>query len=79
MDSNKMFLEFDDGVRLELEIMGVFDVNGEEYIALVHQETKDVYLYRYIVKGEAFDIEDIPDDEYENVEKTFHSIMNGKA
>ncbi|MBR4954711.1 MAG: DUF1292 domain-containing protein [Clostridia bacterium] len=79
MNNNKMFLEFDDGVKLELEIMGVFDVNGVEYIALVHQETKDVYLYRYIVKGETFEIEDIPDDEYDIVEKNFHAIINGKA
>ena len=79
MDSNKMFLEFEDGVKLELEIMGVFDVDGVEYIALVHQPTKDVYLYRYIVKGESFEIEDIPDDEYDKVDKIFHSIINGKA
>ena len=77
MDNNKMYLEFDDGVKLELEIMGIFDVIGVDYIALLHQQTNDVYLYRYLEKGETFDIEDIPDDKYEEVEKVFNSIMQG--
>ena len=77
MNNNKMFLEFDDGVKLELEIMGIFDVNGVDYIALLHQQTNDVYLYRYLEKGETFDLEDIPDDKYEEVEKVFNSIMQG--
>ena len=28
-------LEFDDGVEIECEIMGVFDCGGKEYIALI--------------------------------------------
>lgn len=79
VDNNIIKLEFDDGVALEVEIMGVFDVNGLEYIALIHRETKEVYLYRYIVNGTVFELEDIPDADYETVDKAFHAIMEGKA
>ena len=78
MDNN-IKLEFDDGVVIEVEIMGVFDVNGLEYIALIHNETKEVYLYRYIANGTSFELEDIPDADYETVDKAFHAIMEGKA
>ena len=78
MDNN-IKLEFDDCVVIEVEIMGVFDVNGLEYIALIHNETKEVYLYRYIANGTSFELEDIPDADYETVDKAFHAIMEGKA
>ena len=36
-------LEFDDGVEVECEIMGVFDYDGKEYIALIpNDDTDDV-------------------------------------
>ena len=41
-------LEFDDGVEVECEIMGVFDYDGKEYIALIpNDDTDDVYIYGY--------------------------------
>ena len=79
MDNNKMILEYEDGVSIEVEIMGVFDVDGTEYIALEDPKTDDVYLYGYIDKGDSFELEDIPDDKYGRVEKTLHDIMNSKA
>ena len=41
-------LEFDDGVELECEIMGVFEHAGKEYIALIpDDDSDDVYIYGY--------------------------------
>ena len=38
-------LEFDEGEEVECEIMGVFDFNGKEYIALIPDDgTDDVSL-----------------------------------
>ena len=34
-DDNFLTLEFEDGKEIECEIMGVFDVEGKEYIALI--------------------------------------------
>ncbi|MGI6736409.1 MAG: DUF1292 domain-containing protein [Anaerovoracaceae bacterium] len=46
-------LEFDDGKEMECKIEGVFDVEGEDYIALVpNDHSGDVYIYRYIEKAD---------------------------
>ena len=71
-------LEFDDGAEIECEIMGVFDYQGKEYIALIPQDdTDDVYIYGYKEVGEdEFELIDIEDDaEFEAVVAEFDKIM----
>lgn len=72
-------LEFDNGDEVECEIMGVFDFNGKEYIALIPDDgTNDVYIYGYKEVGEdEFELIDIEDDaEFEAVVAEFDSIMD---
>lgn len=72
-------LEFDDGVELECEIMGVFDYGGKDYIALIpHDDSDDVYIYGYEeVDDDEFELIDIEDDEvFANVVKEFDAIMS---
>ena len=72
-------LEFDNGDEVECEIMGVFDFNGKEYIALIPDDgTDDVYIYGYKEVGEdEFELIDIEDDaELEAVVAEFDSIMD---
>ena len=72
-------LEFDEGEEVECEIMGVFDFNGKEYIALIPDDgTDDVYIYGYKEVGEdEFEIVDIDDDaEFEAVAAEFDTIMD---
>ena len=72
-------LEFDEGEEVECEIMGVFDFNGKEYIALIPDDgTDDVYIYGYKEIGEEeFEIVDIEDDaELEAVAAEFDKIMD---
>lgn len=72
-------LEFDNGDEVECEIMGVFDFNGKEYIALIPDDgTDDVYIYGYKEVGEdEFELIDIEDDaEFEAVVAEFDSIMD---
>ena len=67
-------LEFDNGDEVECEIMGVFDFNGKEYIALIPDDgTDDVYIYGYKEVGEdEFELIDIEDDaEFEAVVAEF--------
>ena len=71
-------LEFDDGVEVECEIMGVFDYDGKEYIALIpNDDTDDVYIYGYKEIGDdEFELVDIEDEEkIKKVVAEFDKIM----
>ena len=72
-------LEFDDGAEVECEIMGVFDCEGKEYIALIPlDDSDDVYLYGYKEVGEEeFELVDIDDDAvFDRVAAEFEAIMD---
>ena len=72
-------LEFDDGLEVECEIMGIFDVDDKEYIALIpDDDTDDVYLYGYKeVSEEEFELIDIEDDaEFDKVSAEFDRLMD---
>jgi uncharacterized protein YrzB (UPF0473 family) len=74
-------LEYDDGTEVETEVMGVFDVDGKEYIALVPDDgTDDVYLYGYAEvdgeDGDEFELIDIEDEaEFDKVVEAFDALM----
>ncbi|MDO4552631.1 MAG: DUF1292 domain-containing protein [Bacillota bacterium] len=76
-EAEYLTLEFDDGQEVECEIMGVFDVDDKEYIALIPDDgSDDVYIYGYKETGEdEFELIDIDDDaEFEKVVKEFEAI-----
>ncbi len=71
-------LEFEDGVELECEIMGVFDHADKDYIALIPlDDSDDVYIYGYNEVGEdEFELVDIEDEAlFESVVAEFDAIM----
>ena len=75
-------LEFEDAEAIECEIMGVFEVDGKEYIALLPADTADddeeaeVFLYQYKEDGEEFELDDIEsEEEFEKVARAFDEIM----
>jgi len=77
-EADVITLEFDDGAEVECEIMGVFDFEGKEYIALIpYDDSDDVYLYGYKEVGDdEFELIDIEDDnEFEKVVAEFDKIM----
>ena len=57
-------LEFDDNTRMDCEIMGIFDYDGKDYIALIpDDESDDVYIYGYEEdEDENFELIDITDE-----------------
>lgn len=74
--NNKITLDYEDGSSVECEIVGVFEVESKEYIALFDEESEDIILYRYIeVDGENFELEDIPEEEFDAVSEVFEAIM----
>ena len=72
-------LEFDDGTEVEAEIMGTFDVDGKEYIALLPDDgSDDVFLYGYKEVGDdEFELVDIEDDEeFKKVAEEFDRLTD---
>lgn len=68
-------LSFDDGDEFECGIMGVFDVDGVDYIALEALTDDDVYLYRYIETEDGFELGDVPEAEFDRVSQEFDRLM----
>ena len=76
-------LEFEDAENVECEILGVFDVEDKEYMALMpveqdeNAEDTEVFLYVYKEIGEdGFELEDIEsEEEFDKVAKIFDEIM----
>lgn len=69
-------LEFDDGTEVEAEVMGIFEVDGKEYIALIpDDDSDDVYIYGYKeISDEEFELLEIEDDEFERAVEEFDRI-----
>ena len=78
MNEDMITLELDDGTSIECEIMGVFDVDGIDYIALANAEgSDDVYLYRYVEIGEEeFELKEIPEEDFDKVADEFDRVMD---
>lgn len=77
-DAEFITLEYDDGVEMECEILGVFEAHGKEYIALLPQDgSEDVYIYGYKEVGDdEFELIDIVDDaEFEKAVAVFDDLM----
>jgi uncharacterized protein YrzB (UPF0473 family) len=80
-DDEEMYitLEFDDGTEVEAEIMGTFDVDGKEYIALLPDDgSDDVFFYGYKEVGDdEFELVDIEDDEeFKKVAEEFDRLTD---
>ena len=73
-------LEFDDGEEEECGILGVFDVDDKEYIALNPLGTEDVYLYGYKEYEEDYELLDIDDEEeFKKVVEEFEKLAVEEA
>lgn len=76
-DADYLTLEFDDGSQMECMILGIFDCEGKEYMALVPDDgSDDVYLYGYKENDdETFELLDITDDsEFDKVAAEFDRL-----
>lgn len=62
--SKKVVIEFDDETSVECEILGTFDANGKEYVALIAQDGSDeILLYGVKEDGDDLELIDIEDEE----------------
>ena len=70
-------LEFDDGAAFECGIMGVFELNNKQYIALdALDDSNDVYLYEYRPTDDDFELIDIPEGDFDLVSAEFDRLMD---
>ena len=76
-DDQIITLEYDDGVSFDCGIMGIFEVEGKDYIALEALDgSEEVYLYGYRPTEEDFDLLDIDEETFEKVAAEFESLMD---
>ena len=70
-------LEFDNGESFECGIMGVFDLEDKQYIALeAFDDSNDVYLYGYVPTDDDFELLDIPEEEFDKVAAEFDRLTD---
>lgn len=82
-DENIITLEFEDGSAEDCVILGVFEFEGQDYIALFpveapedDNEDESVYLYKYTEIGDEFELGDIEDEElFDRVSKEFERVI----
>ena len=79
-DDEIITLDYEDGGSMDCGIMGVFEVDGQDYIALEALDgSEEIYLYGYRDReGEGeFDLLDIEDEAtFEKVAAEFESLMD---
>ena len=70
-------ITLEDGTEMPSEVIGIFDVEEIEYIALLPKDREEVLLYRYKeLNDEEIDLQNIEsDEEFEKVSSEFWSIF----
>lgn len=71
-------LELEDGKEVACEVVGIFEVEEVEYIALVPEDDDQVLIYRYTENDDAEEVEldQIEDDEeFDKVTAAFWEIF----
>lgn len=73
-------LVLDDGEEVQCEVVGIFEVEEKEYIALLPQNDDRVLLYVYEEKEDDLLLENIEDEEeFKKVSETFWEIFGDGA
>lgn len=71
-----IYLTLDDGTEIECAVLGTFEVDDYEYMALVPVDDEQVLLYRLEEDEEGLDLINIEDDEeFEIVSEAFHELF----
>ncbi|MBZ2174477.1 DUF1292 domain-containing protein [Schnuerera sp. xch1] len=75
-DHEHINLVLEDGGEMECHVLGTFEVEDNEYIALVPIEDEQVFLYRYEEEDGEMDLINIEDDEeFEIASEAFYALF----
>ena len=80
-EEQMMTLTLEDGAEMKCSVLGVFEVEDKEYIALLPVGDDEVLLYQYLeTEGEeGFELLNIEsDEEFEAVEEAFFEIFDAE-
>ena len=77
-DDEIITLDFEGEDSIDCGIIGIFDVDGKDYIALEALDgSEEVLLYGYRENGDDFDLLDIEDEAtFEKVAEEFESLCD---
>lgn len=69
-------LTLDDGSEIECHVLGTFEVDDIEYIALLPIGEEEVFLYRYTEDEDGIELINIEDDEeFDIVSEAFYALF----
>lgn len=73
-----MYLTLDDDTELECNVLGIFEVEDKEYIALLPIDEDEVIIYQYVeLEGEDFELLSIEEEEeFETVSQAFNALFS---
>jgi len=73
-----MYLTLDDDTELECSVLGIFQVEEDEYIALLPIGEDEVLLYKYVeLEEDDFDLLPIDnEEEFETVSEAFYTLFS---
>ena len=74
----QMTLVLDDDSELLCDVLGIFEADEREYIALLPEGDEEVLIYRYVTSDneEGFELQNIEsDDEYDKVGDIFFDLF----
>lgn len=73
-----IYITLDDDSELECEVIGIFEVEEKEYIALLPLGEEEVLLYGYKeLENDEFDLDSIEDEEeFELVSEAFYALYS---
>lgn len=75
-----IYLTFDDDEEVECKVLGVFEVENKEYIALLPSDEDEILLYEYKESEEDFDLIPIEDEkELDLVSKAYFELFEDES
>lgn len=79
-DEPVIYVTFEDEDKeVACDVLGIFEVEDQEYIALAPQDEEEVLIYRYSENGEDIQLDEIDsDEEYEKVAAEFDDLFFGE-
>ena len=76
-DMDVIYLTLDDDTELECGVLGIFEVEDKEYIALLPIDDEEVLLYEYKeLEDEEFDLLPIAEEEFETISEAFYALYS---
>lgn len=76
MEPDTIYLTLDDDTEIECDVLGIFEIEDKEYIALLPFEDDQVFLYEYVEDEEGIDLINIEDDEeFDLVSEAFYTLF----